>query len=222
MNTRRVVVIALAALAVSFLAVGCAPKAGTLRPIAAPSPAEAMVVYVSGGVQISRDGAWVDVEPGDTVGADAVLKTGADGYCELHFGETISVQVEPDTEFRCDRVAVADTATVNGRVSAGAIIAKVKKLSGSDLRIDTPSAVLGVRGTAFKVNVSGTATRVTVREGTVAVGRDTTSLLDLGPGSDGTPTSAPPRRCSPPTQRISKASTHSSPRSWRRPTPRSS
>jgi arabinogalactan oligomer / maltooligosaccharide transport system substrate-binding protein len=182
MSTRRVVVTALTALAVSFIAAGCAPKAVTLRPIAAPSPAEGMVVFVSGGVQVSRDGAWADVEPGDTVGAGAVLKTGVDGYCELRFGDAISVQVEPDTEFRCDRVAVDAQVNVAGAVTAGDIVAKVKRLGGSDLRIDTPSATLGVRGTAFKVSVSGTATRVTVNEGTVAVTREGATLESLTAG----------------------------------------
>jgi maltose-binding protein MalE len=182
MNIRRVVFSALAVLSMSFLVLGCAPKAGPLRPIAAASTVAGMVVYVSGGVQLSRDGAWVDVEPGDAVGAGAVMKTGPDGYCELRFGDTISVQVEPDTELRCDRVAVEARADVGATVTAGDIVAKVMRLSGSDLRIDTPSATLGVRGTAFKVSVSGTATRVTVSEGTVAVGREGTTLENLTGG----------------------------------------
>lgn len=180
MSTRRVVVTAV--LAASLLAVGCAPKSGTLRPVAAPSPVEGLAVFVSGEVHVSRADALIDVEPGDAVGAGAVLKTGADGYCEVRFGDTISVRVEPDTEFRCDRVAIDARADVGASVTAGDIVAKVKRLSGSDLRIDTPSASLGVRGTAFKVSVSGTATRVTVSEGTVAVSREGTTLENLTPG----------------------------------------
>ncbi len=155
---------------------GCAPSTGSLRPLVAPTPNEGVVVYVSGGVQVSRDGAWVDVEPGDTLGAGAILRTDADGSCELQFGDTVSVRVEPDTQLRCDRVAVDVRASVGGQLTAGAIIAKVKRLANSDLQISTPSAIAGVRGTEFMVRVSGGVTTVTVREGTVRVTRETTTV----------------------------------------------
>jgi maltose-binding protein MalE len=168
-------------LAAVLLVAGCAPRTGPLRPLAAPKPTEGVVVYVSGGVQISGGGTWIDVEPGDVVEAGATLRTDKDGFCELQFGPTVSVRVEPGTEFRIDSVAVDATAAVRGGVTAGAILAKVKQLSGSDLQISTPSAVVGVRGTAFKVSVSGTATVVTVREGTVKVTREGTTV-DVGAG----------------------------------------
>ncbi|MCX7029120.1 MAG: extracellular solute-binding protein [Spirochaetes bacterium] len=189
MNTRRVVPPVLAAV---LLLAGCAPQTKPLRPLVAPKPTEGMVVYVSGGVRASRDSAWVDVEPGDTVGAAAVLRTDADGYCELQFGDTVSVRVEPETEFRCGSVALDGKAAVNGELTAGAILAKVKKLSGSDLQVRTPSAVVGVRGTAFKVSVSGNATTVTVREGTVRVAQEGTTVnVDAGRRAEMAPDAAP-------------------------------
>ena len=172
-NMRRAV---LPVLAAALLLAGCAPRTESLRPLVAPTPSEGIVVYVSGGVQVSRDGAWIDVEPGDTLGAGAILRTDADGYCELQFGDTVSVRVEPGTEFRCDSVAVDAKATVSGEVTAGAILAKVKQLSGSDLQIRTPSAVVGVRGTEFMVRVSGSVTTVTVRKGTVRVTQEKTTV----------------------------------------------
>lgn len=179
MNIRRVI---LSIVAAAFLLAGCAPRTGSVRPIAAPTPREGTVVYVSGGVQASRDGAtWIDVEPGDAVGAGSTIRTGADGYCELRFGGTMSVRVEPDTEFRCGSVSIGAASVVSGELSAGAILAKVQRLGGSDLQVRTPSAALGVRGTAFRVSVSGGVTTVTVREGTVVVTREG-ATIDVGAG----------------------------------------
>ena len=146
------------------------------------------MVYVSGGVQVSRDGAWIDVEPGDTLGTGAILRTDADGYCELQFGDTVSVRIEPETEFRCDGVAVDAKATVSGEVTAGAILAKVQQLSGSDLQVRTPSTVVGVRGTEFMVRVSGSVTTVTVRRGTVRVTQEKTTVdVQAGQRADAMP-----------------------------------
>lgn len=135
------------------------------------------MVYVSGGVRASRDGVtWIDVEPGDAVGTGSTIRTGADGYCELRFGGTVSVRVEPDTEFRCGSVSIGAVSVVSGELSAGAILAKVQRLGGSDLQVRTPTASLGVRGTAFRVSVSGGVTTVTVREGTVSVTREEATI----------------------------------------------
>ena len=172
-NTRRAVLPVLAAV---LLLGGCVPRIEPLRPLVSPTPREGIVVYVSGGVQVSRDGAWIDVEPGDTLGAGTILRTDADGSCELQFGDTVSVRVEPDTQFRCDSVAVDARASVGGQLTAGAIIAKVKNLAGSDLQISTPSAIAGVRGTEFMVKVSGSVTTVTVRDGTVRVTQKKTTV----------------------------------------------
>jgi maltose-binding protein MalE len=177
-NTRCTV---LPVLAAALVVGGCAPRTGSLRPLVAPTPSEGIVIYVSGGVQVSRDGAWIDVEPGDTVGAGAILRTDADGSCELQFGDTVSVRVEPDTQFRCDSVAVGARASVGGQLTAGAIIAKVKKLASSDLQVRTPSAIAGVRGTEFMVRVSGTITTVTVRDGTVTVSQEK-ATVDVAAG----------------------------------------
>lgn len=188
-NTRRVVPSIVAA---TLLLAGCGTRTGSVRPIAAPSPLAGTVVYVSGGVRASSDGAaWIDVEPGDAVGAGATIRTGADGYCELRFGGAVSVRVEPDTEFRCGSVSVGDASVVSGELSAGAILAKVQRLGGSDLRIRTSSVALGVRGTAFRVSVSGGVTTVTVREGTVSVTRAGTTVdVEAGQRAEAAPDTA--------------------------------
>jgi len=171
----------LAVLAAALLLAGCAPRTAPLRPVAAPKPTEGIVVYVSGGVQASSGGAWIDVEPGDAVSAGSIFRTDSEGYCELKFGETISVRIDPQTEFRCDSVALDANAAVRGGLSSGAILAKVKRRSGSDLQISTPSTVVGVRGTAFKVSVAANATKVTVSEGTVSVTQEGTTVdVDAG------------------------------------------
>ena len=179
MNTRRVV---LPIIAAALLLAGCTQPTETLRPLVAPKPTEGIVIYVAGDVEALTGTSRVAVEPGDRVGAGTTIITKADSYCELQFGGTISVRVEPDTQFQCGSVAIGDkTAAVSGELTAGAILAKVKKLTGSDLQVQTPAAVVGVRGTAFKVSVSGEVTTVTVSEGTVNVTRDGTTV-DVGEG----------------------------------------
>jgi ABC-type glycerol-3-phosphate transport system substrate-binding protein len=188
-NRRRAVLPVLAAV---LLLAGCVQPTEPLRPLVSPKPTEGIVISVSGGVQVSSGTTWVDVEPGDTVGAGATIRTDADGYCELQFGGTLSVRVEPETQFRCGSVAVGAKTAVSGELTAGAILAKVKKLSGSDLQVRTSSTVVGVRGTAFKVRVSDDVTTVTVREGTVSVTREGTTVdLDAGQRAEAAPTVAP-------------------------------
>ena len=127
--------------------------------------AEVGLVKVSHGtVAIERAGARLPAAVGTAVEASDVIVTGADGAAGITFADNSLVSVGPDSRFAIDKYAFDNTTYAGefqGTLSQGrlaAVSGKMVKQSPESMKIRTPSAVMGVRGTEFVVQVDPPAT----------------------------------------------------------------
>ena len=135
--------------------------AAVLSVMAIPAlAADVGLVKVSkGNVQIERNGAKVAAPVGASVQASDVIMTGADGSAGITFTDNSLVSVGPNTVFAIDKYSFDSTTHAGefegslrkGRLAA--ISGKMVKASPESMKIRTPSAIMGVRGTEFVVQV---------------------------------------------------------------------
>ena len=125
---------------------------------------EAGLIKVSkGSVQIQRGGAKVPATVGTAIRTSDVIVTGADGSAGITFTDNSLVSVGPNSVFAIDKYRF-DTTThageFEGNLKQGrlaAISGKMVKQSPESMKIRTPSAIMGVRGTEFVVQVDAPA-----------------------------------------------------------------
>jgi hypothetical protein len=126
-------------------------------PVAA---ADVGLVKVSkGNVQIQRGDAKLPATVGAGLQISDVIVTGADGSAGLTFTDNSLVSVGPNSVFAIDKYSFDTTTHVGefeGNLKQGrlaAISGKMVKQSPESMKIRTPSAIMGVRGTEFVVQV---------------------------------------------------------------------
>ena len=136
---------------------------GLAVAVAAAFPALAadvgLVKVSKGSVQIERNGAKVAAPVGAAVQASDVIMTGADGSAGITFTDNSLVSVGPNSVFAIDKYRFDSTTHAGefegslrkGRLAA--ISGKMVKQSPESMKIRTPSAIMGVRGTEFVVQV---------------------------------------------------------------------
>lgn len=129
-------------------------------PVLGQQPAAAGRIKVaSGTVFLLRAGALLPAQAGQIVFEADVLRTGSDGRVGVTLEDDTRVSLGPASEVRLDRFSYAPTAGQLGfvlRVVRGAVVyisGRIAKLAPDSIRIETPSAVLGVRGTTLAVRV---------------------------------------------------------------------
>jgi hypothetical protein len=121
---------------------------------------EAGLIKVSKGtVEIQRAGTKVPATVGAAVRTSDVIVTGADGSAGITFTDNSLVSVGPNSVFAIDKYRF-DTTTHAGEFEGNlrqgrlaAVSGKMVKQSPESMKIRTPSAVMGVRGTEFVVQV---------------------------------------------------------------------
>ena len=131
--------------------------------VAAALPAYAaevgQVKISHGSVTVERDGSRIPAAVGMAVQPSDVIVTGADGAAGVTFSDNSLVSIGPESRFTIDKYAF-DTTTYagefQGTLSKGrlaAVSGKMVKQSPESMKIRTPSAIMGVRGTEFVVQV---------------------------------------------------------------------
>jgi hypothetical protein len=121
-----------------------------------------------GMVRIKKaDGRWVKAEEGMELEVGDMVKTLSNGKVEVVLKGTARIKIKPGSEFYIPR----DKANTKEKVGfikmvKGFLWAKAKKDKNS-LKIATPNAICGVRGTEFEVTFKDGITCVNVIEGTV-------------------------------------------------------
>lgn len=122
--------------------------------------AETGLVKVSrGSVHVERDGRSIPATVGTSLQPADVIVTGADGSAGITFADNSIVSVGPGSVFSIDRYAFDSTTHAGefqGTLQRGrlaAVSGKLVQQSPESMKIRTPSAVMGVRGTEFLVQV---------------------------------------------------------------------
>jgi hypothetical protein len=137
--------------------------AAALLVSAGPAFAQDVVIgrikSTTGSVSIVRQSSTVPAQPGEPLYQTDSVRTGADGHVGITLKDETRLALGPNTDVRIDqflyspgqgnlrlvlKIARGLVAYVSGRIA---------KLSPDAVRLETPSAILGVRGTRMVIRV---------------------------------------------------------------------
>lgn len=129
-------------------------------PALGQEPAVAGRVKVaSGSVFIVRAGTTLPARAGQVVFEADALRTGADGRIGVTLKDDTRVSLGPDSEASLDRYVYApgeERLAFVLRIARGVaayVSGQIAKLSPDAVRLETPAAIVGVRGTTVAVLV---------------------------------------------------------------------
>ena len=134
--------------------------ASSTLAFAQPVPA-GRVKLVSGAAFIVRQKIATPARVGDVVFETDGLTTGADGKIGVTMKDETRISLGPGSEVRLDRFVYSPA---NGQFAfvlnivrgiAAYVSGRIAKLSPDAVRLVTPSAIVGVRGTRLGIRVSG-------------------------------------------------------------------
>ena len=117
------------------------------------------VKTVSGSAFIVRGGAVLPAQPGQVVFQADALRTGADGTIGVTLKDDTRLALGPGSEVRLERFAYAPGTTGLGMVLkfvrgvTAYVSGRMAKLAPDSIRLETPSAIVGVRGTHLVIRV---------------------------------------------------------------------
>jgi len=124
-----------------------------------PQSAAGRIKVASGSVFIVRAGAQVPAQAGQLVFEADSLRTGADGHLGVTLKDDTRLSLGPGSEVRLDRFLYAPAEGGMGLVLKvvrgvmGYVSGRIAKLSPDSIRLETPAAVVGVRGTTLALRV---------------------------------------------------------------------
>jgi hypothetical protein len=117
------------------------------------------VKSVRGGALIHRGQASIPIKEGAHLFLNDLLQTGRDGGIGAILQDGTRLSLGPDTELKIDRFVYQPADGKFGlllRLTKGAlayISGKIAQFSPGAVSVETPEAVLGLRGTEFVVNI---------------------------------------------------------------------
>ena len=123
-----------------------------------PSPA-GHVKVASGSAFIVRQDATVTARPGEPVFATDALRTGVDGAVGVTLKDDTRLSLGPSSEVRLERYVYAPADGGFGMVlsfvrgAAAYVSGHMAKLAPDSIRLETPAAIVGVRGTTVAVRI---------------------------------------------------------------------
>jgi len=117
------------------------------------------IKVVTGSAFIIRAGALVPAQAGQAVFQADSLRTGDGGRIGITLRDDTRLSLGPNSEVRLDRFAYAPAESQVGfvlRIVRGVVAyvsGRIAKLSPDSIRLETPAAIVGVRGTTLAVRV---------------------------------------------------------------------
>ena len=147
-------------LAVSLVA-GVAVVGCLTAPLESQSPVAGYVKLASGSAVIMRGGGELPARPGEGVYQDDRLRTGAGGHLGVTLKDDTRVSLGPNSAIRLSRFQFSpaeghlELVMKMLRGSATFIAGRIAGLRPGAVRIETPSTVVGVRGTHLAIRVEG-------------------------------------------------------------------
>jgi len=123
------------------------------------------VKTAKGTVHVERDGKRLPANVGMPIRQSDALVTGADGSVGVTFSDNSLLSTGPNSVLVVDRYSF-DSTTHAGRFDASlkkgtlaVVSGKMVKQSPDAMKVRTPAAIMGVRGTEFVVQVEEPATK---------------------------------------------------------------
>lgn len=122
--------------------------------------AAGIVKIAEGEVSIERAGDQIGVTPGLEVRAADTVVTGASGRCGITFRDNSLLSLGPNSRLVVDRFQFDSTTYEGGFDSTlkqgklAVVSGKIAKHGKDQMKIRTPTSILGVRGTEFVVEAA--------------------------------------------------------------------
>jgi hypothetical protein len=117
------------------------------------------VKLAKGQAFLVRDGRSLPARPGDAVQARDELETGADGALGVTFSDNTVFSTGPNTRVAIEDF-VFDSANFRGAMTSAVqrgtltvVSGDIARSSPGAMKVRTPTAIMGVRGTTFAVQV---------------------------------------------------------------------
>ena len=133
-----------------------------LVPVAAAkgdAPGIAQVKTVSGQVVVVRGGARLAAKVGDPLFEKDTVETGTDGSIGITFVDNTVMSTGPDSAIGLDEFRF-DSSNFNGAMlmdmhkgTVSVVSGDIARSSPNAMKVKTPTAILGVRGTRFVIEV---------------------------------------------------------------------
>ena len=117
------------------------------------------IKVVNGNAWLERAGQRLALKAGLPVREADVVVTGANGTVGITFADNSLLSIGPNSSFTIERFVFDSTTYAgqfDGRLNKGTLAGvsgKIVKQSPEAMRVHTPSAIMGVRGTEFAVQV---------------------------------------------------------------------
>jgi hypothetical protein len=147
-------------MAFRFAAIVLALMFATVTPVLAEqAPVAGRVKVTSGAAFILRGGETIAAKPGQLVFAADALKTGPDGTIGVTLKDETRLSLGPASEVRLERFVYAPAEGHLGMVlrfvrgAAAYVSGRIAKLAPDSIRLETPAAIVGVRGTTLAILV---------------------------------------------------------------------
>lgn len=142
----------------------------------------AFIASMSGKVQIwlNSDDNWSDAKTGLVLEEGDKIKTGSDSEAVLQWGNGHKLKVYALSIINIDQLSAKGTTEKTGlSIEEGKIFAKANKLKSdnSSFQVATPTAVAGVRGTQFLIDVTEGASTIALLEGTLDIVSDSVEMI---------------------------------------------
>jgi hypothetical protein len=163
------------------------PAIPSTTPVEKVTESPLTVLSITGGdILILKTGEkeWIRGEAGMTLSAGSKVKTQTNGHATLTFFEGSVIELEGETEINLAELGMSGTTTtIKLKQTVGETLSRVKKLAdpASRYEIETPAAVMSVRGTTTFVGVA--------RIGTTFIGNIDGTLVVIAQGIE-TPVSS--------------------------------
>jgi hypothetical protein len=138
----------------AFLVLATASAAFAQQPTSA-----GRIKVVTGSAFIVRNSTSVAARAGDEVFASDALQTGADGSLGITLKDDTRLSLGPSSEVRLERYVYAPDNGALGMVlnfvrgMTAYVSGRMAKMAPDSIRLETPAAIVGVRGTTLAVNV---------------------------------------------------------------------
>uniref|UniRef100_A0A7C4RSR7 FecR protein domain-containing protein n=1 Tax=Desulfatirhabdium butyrativorans TaxID=340467 RepID=A0A7C4RSR7_9BACT len=119
-----------------------------------------VVQIASGPCSLIRDGQASGIQIGLKLQENDVLETGAEGTLGIVLRDDTLLSIGPNSRFVLDRFAFSPADEQLGlaaRLNRGIMMmvsGQIARMAPESVRIETPMALLGIRGTRFAIKVS--------------------------------------------------------------------
>jgi hypothetical protein len=127
--------------------------------LAQPQTAAGRIKNVTGAAFIVRGDTTIPAEPGQIVYQADGLRTGPDGTVGVTLKDETRLSLGPSSEVRVEKFLYAPGTGSLGMVLkfvrgvAAYVSGRMAKLAPDSIRLETPAAIVGVRGTSMAIRV---------------------------------------------------------------------